>query len=293
MSKDMISSSEDEATQRELPAKRRKEDGYQCPSDFVSFSHKPCSSTLMGSLKDGKTELWLIKAPGNFSPDRFNSLKTPLSGLQTMKAPGQSGCGQIYSVLGSPSGASELRLLTSHAHKPSKVVFGPAFSGLLNVCESHGDVSTNLAPQAIPAAPAPCIPPGLRQRFQPFGSKTPTLSRVEPDTPPPPVPSGSAYTLFCLPAGRMMVKQEPEEESGRKKKRKRERRSVAMEGGEEEAGEEERVRVRVKMEPADPTPNQQGSPQALEETDLMEERRKRKKKKRDKEREKEVWKGPP
>lgn len=41
---------------------------YQCPDDFVCFSHKPCSSTLTESLKSSESELWLIKAPANFDP---------------------------------------------------------------------------------------------------------------------------------------------------------------------------------------------------------------------------------
>lgn len=42
---------------------------YQCPADFVSFSHKPCSSTLTESLKNSHNELWLIKAPASFDPE--------------------------------------------------------------------------------------------------------------------------------------------------------------------------------------------------------------------------------
>ena len=137
------------------------------------------------------------------------------------------------------------------------------------MCENYGDVSTNQAPKAIPATPAPSIPPGLRQRFQPFGSKTPTLSGVEPESSPVPSASSSNPGPY-LP--RQLVRQEEEEEETRKK-RKREKRSLAMEGGGEE---EERALISVKTEPV--------APEGLEETDPREEKRKKKKKKRDKDR---------
>ncbi|XP_062329693.1 CD3e molecule, epsilon associated protein [Osmerus eperlanus] len=272
MSKDISPQRQDETTQEDSPSKRKKIDTtYKCPADFVSFSHKPCSSTLIDSVSDKNTELWLIKAPNSFKPNGFDSLQVSLSGLQTL----QSGSGQIYSILATPPGANELRLLTSHSRLPEKAVCGPAFSGFLNVCENYGDVSTNQAPKAIPATPAPCIPPGLRQRFQPFGSKTPTLSGVEPESSPVPSASSSNPAPY-LP--RQLVRQEQEEET--RKKRKREKRSLAMEGGGEE---EERAQVSVKTEPAALTPSQWEAPEGLEETDPRE-KRKKKKKKRDKDR---------
>jgi len=260
MSKD-ISSSEDEDVRRESappPAQiQRKNAKYQCPPDFVSFSQKTCSGVLSNSLNDSNTELWLIKAPSNFDPQSFRNLKIPLSGLHTLQATAASeeeGSGQIYSVLAGQSGTDGLRLLTRHGDQPDKPECGPVFSGLLNVCESYGDVSANLVPQAIPAAPAPTIPLGLRQRFQPFGSKTPTLSaaaqeaiaRQRDSKPAPPV-----------------ARPERDEE---RKRRKRERSMLT---------EEEEVKEEVKEEPVD---------EALEETAATEERRKKKKKKKDKDR---------
>lgn len=109
-------------------------------------------------------------------------MQVPLSGFKTLKVPSAAAgakteSGQhVYNILGSTHGTADLCLLTSDKVSSSKVVFGPKFSGLLNVCESFGDPSANQAPLVIPAAPAPAIPPGLKQRFYPFGSETPTLS---------------------------------------------------------------------------------------------------------------------
>ena len=234
-------------------------------------STRNCATTTKSDLLI--TLFYPLPVPSILFPSSFDSLQISLSGLQTL----QSGSGQIYSILATPPGANELRLLTSHSRLPEKAVCGPAFSGFLNVCENYGDVSTNQAPKAIPATPAPSMPPGLRQRFQPFGSKTPTLSGVEPESSPVPSASSSNPAPY-LP--RQLVRQEQEEDT--RKKRKREKRSLAMEGGGEE--EEERAQVSVKTEPAALTPSQWEAPEGLEETDPKEEKRRKKKKKRDKER---------
>ncbi|XP_056139884.1 CD3e molecule, epsilon associated protein [Lampris incognitus] len=265
------------------PAARRvghdKVSRYQCPADVVAFRHKPCSGTLASSLSKKNSELWLIKAPASFDPESFRGVEVPLSGLQTLQVPAAAGGGdnrsshQIYSVLASSHNTSELHLLTSGSQSSRDAVFGPAFSGFLNVCESYGDSGTNQAPNAIPAAPAPSIPPGLRQRFQPFGSKTPTRSRAaicEADGPSPSTPQGR------------IVKHLPEEEEEgvkkRKKKKKREK-SIKVERDDEGAagaGEEWGWRVKVKEEVVDEEPPSQ-------EGGRPEERRKRKRKKRDRE----------
>ncbi|TKS80647.1 DNA-directed RNA polymerase I subunit RPA34 A34.5 [Collichthys lucidus] len=297
MPKDISSSSEDEAGSP--PAKsalKQKESGggvssaptaqkpnrFQCPADFVSFCHKPCSSTLTESLKNNKNELWLIKAPASFNPECFSGIKVPLSGLQTLKVPAaaggvKTGSGQqIYSVLASTHVTSELCLLTSEEESSSGVVFGPTFSGLLNVCESYGDSSANQAPQVIPADPAPSIPPGLKQRFHPFGSKTPTLTCVaETQT-----DGASSATPRSLPGKRLIgeTKQEDEdEEEGRKKKKKKKKEKRIK----TEQGEEPTEEVRVKEEPVTEIEDQA----TVEEGDVLEEKRKKKKKKKDRERE--------
>ncbi|XP_029536388.1 DNA-directed RNA polymerase I subunit RPA34-like [Oncorhynchus nerka] len=272
MSNDVSSSSDEASDTEEVPQKRRKQASrYQCPADFVAFAHKPCASTLIERVCEDNTELWLIKAPSSFNPDSFSSLKMPLSGLQTMQAPAQQSCSggnirQIYSVLGGPSGAADLHLLTSHPQTLDLVVCAPAFSGLLNICESYGDCSTNQTPIAIPATPAPTVPPGLRQRFQPFGSRTPTLSRLMEDTPDTPLPS--------TPETPFRVTLDPGEERKSKKKKKKDKliKTEEMEEG-----------IRVKQELLEMThsPEEPYKPPG-QEAELSEEKRKKKKKKKDK-----------
>ncbi|KAM3615770.1 uncharacterized protein V6R79_007442 [Siganus canaliculatus] len=281
------SSSEDEADSPATAAPvNRKEAGkkstrFQCPADFVSFCHTPCSSTLTESLKNKANELWLIKAPASFKPECFSGIKVPLSGLQTLKVPAAAdrakagGEQQVFSILASPHHTSALRLLTSDKQASDAAAFGPAFSGLLNVCENYGDSSTNQAPKVIPAAPAPSIPPGLKQRFQPFGSKTPTLTYVAEDEADGAASGPSSTTLRPLVAKRFV---EEEEGEGRKKKKKKKEKRIKMERGEEE--EEEEQEVRVKVEPAAEIQDE-----VMMDLSVQEEKRKKKKKKKDRERE--------
>lgn len=287
------SSSEDEADSptTESPVQQKETDKkttrYQCPADFVSFCHKPCSNTLTESLKSNKKELWLIKAPASFNPECVSGIKVPLSGLQTVKIPAPAdgaksgGSQQIYSILASTHGTSELRLLTSNKKASDGVVFGPAFSGLLNICETYGDSSTNQVPQVIPAAPAPSIPPGLKQRFHPFGSKTPTLTCVAESEADGAAFGPSSTTLRPLVVKRFIEeadKEDEEEEERKKKKKKKKEKRIKTEREEEEV-------VRVKEEPAAEIQDEVTMEPDSQEGDVSEEKRKKKKKKKDRERE--------
>lgn len=129
---------------------------FQCPTDFVSFSYKPCSSTLNSNSK----ELWLIRAPANFNAQSFSGIQLPLCGLETVSVPAGDGTEQPYNVLGSSGRHPELRLLAPPA------TLAPPFSGLISICESHSDHSSDQTLHVVPATPPPSLPSGLKQRFQ-------------------------------------------------------------------------------------------------------------------------------
>lgn len=291
MPKDISSSSsEDEADNVAMettalskePAKKTTR--FECPEDFVSFCHVPCSSTLADNLRNGDNELWLIKTPASFDPQRFSGVKVPLTGLQTLKVPDASASGpgqQTYSVLASPRCSADLRLLTSDSRASDGFVFAPAFSGLLNICESYGDGGASQAPRVVPAAPAPSVPAGLKQRFHPFGSKTPTLTYVAENEADGAAFGPSSTTLrplvvkrFVEEAGRA-DEDDGGEDGGRKRKKKKRIKSEQVE-----------VLLRMKREPSDETleeataepANQEGGQQVEKAT-------KKKKKKKDRERE--------
>uniref|UniRef100_A0A3P9HH21 CD3e molecule, epsilon associated protein n=1 Tax=Oryzias latipes TaxID=8090 RepID=A0A3P9HH21_ORYLA len=110
-----------------------------------------------------------------------------------------------------------------------QLVLAPPFSGQLNVCESYGDSSTNQNPQVIPASPAPSVPPGLKQRFLPFGSRTPTLTEVGEEE-----VEGTMRPLVAAEGGGSV-----DEEEGRKR-RKKKKKQIKTE-----------KEVEVKQEPVD------------------------------------------
>lgn len=214
----------------------------------------------------------------------------PLLGFQTLKVPApvggaSTGSGQqIYSILGSTHGTSELCLLTGDKSRSNSMVYGPTFSGLLNVCESYGDSSSNQAPQVIPATPAPSIPLGLKQRFHPFGSKTPTLTCVAESEMDGAALGPSSSTLCPLVTKRSIQEtlQEVEEEEaeGRKKKKKKKEKRIKT-----EQEEESMEMVEVKVEPVAETQGEVTTEFPPEEVIVLEEKRKKKKKKKDRERE--------
>uniref|UniRef100_A0A8C2ZK59 RNA polymerase I subunit G n=1 Tax=Cyclopterus lumpus TaxID=8103 RepID=A0A8C2ZK59_CYCLU len=279
------SSSSSEDDEDSHPTESPKTTTYQCPDDFVPFCHKPCSSTLTESLKNDDNELWLIKAPASFNPECFSGIKVPLSGIQTLKvptAPGGAKTGssqQIYSILASPHGTSELHLLTSGERSSGGVVFGPAFTGLLNVCENYGDSGANQAPQVIHATPPPSLPPGLKQRFHPFGSKTPTLTCVAESEVDGAAMGPSSATLCPLDVKRFVEETWQEEEGRKRKKKKNKEKRIKTELPDE---------VVVKVEPVAEVQRQWGLP--FQQGDALEETTKKKKKRKDRER-KEVEEG--
>lgn len=214
----------------------------------------------------------------------------PLSGLQTLKVPSVAGGAktgrdqQIYSILASTHGTSELHLLTTNNHSSDGMIFSPTFSGLLNVCESYGDSSANQAPQVIPAAPAPSIPPGLKQRYHPFGSKTPTLTCVAESEVDGAAFGPSSTTLRPLVVKRFIedTRHDEEEEEGRKKKKKKKEKRIKTELVEEVPMVEV---VTVKKEPVVEILDEGMMEVPFQEGSVLEEKRKKKKKKKDRERE--------
>uniref|UniRef100_A0A8C5B973 DNA-directed RNA polymerase I subunit RPA34 n=1 Tax=Gadus morhua TaxID=8049 RepID=A0A8C5B973_GADMO len=247
-----------------------------CPEDFVSFTHKPCSGTLSNILKNKNTELWLIKAPASFNPERFSGVAVPLSGLQTVPSGGGLRQG-LYSVLAAKRSPTDLHLLTAAGPASARVLCGPAFSGVLNVCEIYGDSGDALLrPQAIPAAPAPVIPPGLKQRFLPFGSKTPTLTCVAESELDAGATGPSSATLLPRVVKHFPTEEEMMTAEERRKERKRRKREMRIKLESEDPAEEG---VEVKLEAEEEEERMESI-----EAGLLEERRRKKKRKKDKER---------
>lgn len=142
---------------------------------------------------------------------RLTDMKVSLSGMEMIQSSDASV--QIYSVLANRSGPTDLRLLTSCGKKQNDTPCVSGFAGILSISESYGDCSGNQNPIPVPAAPAPSFPPGLKQRFQPFGSSMPAH-----------VFQSATSTSLLSPK---KAKLEPENTEGqsRKKKKKKEKHS--------------------------------------------------------------------
>lgn len=222
-------------------------------------------------------------------PFSFSGIKVPLSGFQTLKVPAaaegaSTGSGQqIYSILASTHCTPELCLLTSDKEPSESMVFGPTFSGLLNVCESYGGSSANQVPQVIPATPPPSIPPGLKQRFHPFGSKTPTLTCVAESETDGAALGPSSTTLRPLVVKRFVDEtwqgEDEDEGEGRKKKKKKKKEKRIK----TEPVEEFLETVKVKEESVAEIQDEVMTELPSQEGNILEEKRKKKKKKKDRE----------
>ncbi|XP_042202302.1 CD3e molecule, epsilon associated protein [Callorhinchus milii] len=196
---------------------------FPCPPDFTRC---PLSRGLKRkTVADTDAELWLIRAPANFTPQSFAGKRVPLVGFQTVPTE-SGGKRQTYGVFGTLGGPVGARLLG--AGKTQR-----EFAGCITVAESFSDEAEGEEGEGgelhpIPPRPLPPIPEGLKQRFQPFGAH-----------PPLPTPEKASR------------EEEEEEEEGegegskRKKKRKKKKKKKKRKRDQEEAGEAESEEVSV------------------------------------------------
>ncbi|XDV32196.1 hypothetical protein PO909_003072 [Leuciscus waleckii] len=250
-----MSQNEDEAFEQTSVA-QKKVSKYQCPDDFVAVSYDASVNDSWDG--DEQKELWLIKAPARFDPKSFKDLKLPISGLKRVQSCGTAP--QIYSVLSGRTAPSDLHLLVTKGKKQKTSICSSGFSGVLKISESYGNCSENQDPIPIPAAPAPHIPAGLKQRFQPFGSSIAAHMEDEVTVVSPTTPK--------------RTRQDPNEGEERKKKKKKKK----------DKRQEDSETVFIKQEQIQMDCDQLESSELMEE-ESMEERRRRKKKKIKKEKE--------
>lgn len=249
-----MSDSEEETRERTSVGQKR-DSKYQCPAEFISFSYDSSVNALCGD----KQELWFIKAPARFEPECFDNLTLPLSGLEMVQSNGNSP--QIYSVVSGGTMPSDLHLLISKGENQKLSLCSSSFSGVLKISESYGNCGENQDLIPVPAAPAPRIPDGLKQRFQPFGSSAGAHIQKEVASPAPP-----QKTRQDLGDG---------EEPKKKKKKKKDKR--------QEEGDSEDVFI--KQEETQIECDQLELSELMEEEPMEERRRKKKKVKKEKERE--------
>ncbi|XP_067412646.1 DNA-directed RNA polymerase I subunit RPA34 [Emydura macquarii macquarii] len=134
---------------------------FQCPPDFCRSPFAP--EVLQGPSK----ELWLIRAPADFSPESLDGRAVPLVGFQTLKMK-LGGTRRLFDVHGALREPGSPHLLVSSA-RSGQLSCAASFHGCMSICERFGDPSSGSPPQAVTARPAPQVMEGLKQRFLPFG----------------------------------------------------------------------------------------------------------------------------
>uniref|UniRef100_A0A8D2JQQ6 DNA-directed RNA polymerase I subunit RPA34 n=1 Tax=Sciurus vulgaris TaxID=55149 RepID=A0A8D2JQQ6_SCIVU len=146
---------------------------FSCPPNFTAISPASEARFSLEELSGPDTELWLIQAPANFSPDCLNGRLVPLLGSQTVKGKlaGQRLRYQVLSSSGTLEG--EATLLAPSVHAGGGLTCAPAPQGSLRIFEGPQESPSGTPLQPIPASPPPQIPPGLRPRFCAFGGRPP------------------------------------------------------------------------------------------------------------------------
>ncbi|XP_075042261.1 DNA-directed RNA polymerase I subunit RPA34 [Mixophyes fleayi] len=141
---------------------------FRCPLNF-----EPVAECKGSVSSEPDTEVWLIKAPADFTPESFNSHRLPLSGykMQKIKVDGSK---RFYHVMSSPCSNNPFRaLLCPPESSEDSFVCAPQFRGIITLAEAHGD-HTEL--HCVPDRPPLIIPEGLKQRYRPFGAIAPLVS---------------------------------------------------------------------------------------------------------------------
>lgn len=132
---------------------------FSCPPNFIAT---PLASEhtrfSLEALTGPDTELWLIQAPADFTPDCLNGRLVPLSGSQVVKGK-LAGKRHRYRVLSSNgSQAGEATLLAPSAEVGGGLTCAPSPQGSLRIFEGPQESLTGTLLQPIPASPPPQIP---------------------------------------------------------------------------------------------------------------------------------------
>ncbi|KAG9469111.1 DNA-directed RNA polymerase I subunit RPA34 isoform X2 [Eleutherodactylus coqui] len=142
---------------------------FQCPPDFEAVAE--CDGSAAADA-----EVWLIKAPADFTPQSFNSHRFPLSG-QKMQKVKDGGVKKYYHVVSLPCAPLHLRaFLQSSGDTEDKLVAAAPLGGVITLAEAYGD---HTAMHSVPDQPPVSLPQGLKQRYCPFGAVAPTIGKVK------------------------------------------------------------------------------------------------------------------
>ncbi|XP_022081582.1 DNA-directed RNA polymerase I subunit RPA34-like [Acanthaster planci] len=150
---------------------------FECPPDFrrvrISTEDEPL---YLEDLQEAK-ELWFIKTPQNFDVKSLNSKTVPLNGRQVLDEVEETYTSyELLVSQNAPLDKHSLPRLLLPSKSQADLVPGPAFGGQLSVIET-----VDVPPVVLPPSPPPRtneLPPGLKQRFHPFGWEEPKIPMI-------------------------------------------------------------------------------------------------------------------
>ncbi|XP_070569418.1 DNA-directed RNA polymerase I subunit RPA34-like [Ptychodera flava] len=178
-SRESESESEVEADSNEGPPPTQTKMKFDCPDDFAEVSYHDSSGPTVEDVGSGK-ELWLIRMPYNFDASKLNGQTVVLDGSQRILQEGDSDIAyEVQSSTTKLSETSNLNVLLP-SKKSKRLAPAPPISGQMNIIQS-----IDIPPMKIPQPPAPKyteLPEGVKLRYKPFGSLTPTPSKADTST---------------------------------------------------------------------------------------------------------------
>ncbi|KAL8219979.1 UNVERIFIED_CONTAM: hypothetical protein K2H54_037338 [Gekko kuhli] len=207
---------------------------FKCPLDFSASPFCPGPSFSQEALQDPAKELWLIRAPANFSPESLDGRHVPLLGSQTLKAPQPGGTEKTFHVQTTLEHLGGARLLLPSS-QGVRLACSPPFSGSLSICERYGEPGGNQPLSPVAAKPAPPGPGGTQATLPALWEQPgePAPARSRGGAPQEEKEAGS-QPGFAADAQNGVLPGEPEDLAPLSKKKKKKRKEETE--GEAEAG---------------------------------------------------------
>ncbi|XP_013412560.1 treacle protein isoform X2 [Lingula anatina] len=143
---------------------------FAVPEDMTEFDFTPSKHRiyLEDVMKEGK-ELWLIQTPVDFDVSQMDGQGVILNGSQPLKNGDKERTYEVLSCRDDSLSTSNLNLLLPRK-ADQKLKTGLPFSGRMTIVETVQVPSVQIPEPVVRNYD---LPPGLRQRFQPFGSDSP------------------------------------------------------------------------------------------------------------------------
>ncbi|XP_032820176.2 DNA-directed RNA polymerase I subunit RPA34 [Petromyzon marinus] len=144
---------------------------FECPPDFEEGAYIPLGGLTVESAKASSTEVWLIQAPTDFSPQCLAGMMIPLEGFERVTLDKEN---KHYRIMSSCQGMPKTGVVLPVEKGGDRLQWAPVLKGMISVTEEAVGMANGSGKiHPVPVPPPPRIPEGLRQRFKPFGYSQP------------------------------------------------------------------------------------------------------------------------